>query len=152
MIEGVMIKKLVTHADDRGFFREIIRSTDDLFKEGFGQLSVAQMRLGVVKAWHIHKKQVDWWYVSSGLLRVALYDTREDSPTFKKTMEILLGDGQPAQVLRIPVGVAHGYKCLTETALIIYVTSKVYDGTDEGRIPYDGAQIGYDWLKGEVTK
>lgn len=147
MIEGVMIKKLATHVDDRGFFRELIRSTDDFFKEGFGQLSVAQMRLGVIKAWHIHKKQVDWWYVPSGLLRVALYDTREDSPTFKETTEVLLGDDQPAQVLRIPIGVAHGYKCLTKTALILYVTSKVYDGSDEGRIPYNDAQIGYDWLK-----
>ena len=152
MIEGVMLKNLITHTDERGFFREIIRSTDDLFKEGFGQLSVAQVHQWVIKAWHIHKKQVDWWYVSSGLLRVALYDTREDSPTFKEIMELLMGDNQPAVVLRIPTGVAHGYKCISGPALIFYVTSKVYDGTDEGRISHDDAQIGYDWLKENTTK
>ena len=34
MIEGVEIKELVTHADERGFFREMIRVTDGFFGEG----------------------------------------------------------------------------------------------------------------------
>lgn len=152
MIEGVILKNLITHFDERGFFREIIRVTDDCFKEGFGQLSVSHVHRGVIKAWHIHKKQVDWWYVSNGLLRVVLYDTRKDSPTFKETMELLMGDNQPAVVLRIPAGVAHGCKCISGPALIFYLTSKIYNGADEGRIPYDDAQIGYDWLKEGTIK
>ena len=152
MIDGVIIKNLATHTDSRGFFREIIRVTDDFFVEGFGQLSFSHVYQGVIKAWHIHKKQVDWCYVVNGLLKVALYDTRKDSPTFKETMELLLGDNQPAQVLRIPIGVAHGYKCLSGPADVFYITSKVYDGTDEGRISHDDAQIGYEWLKGEEIK
>ena len=152
MIEGVMLKNLITHTDERGFFREIIRVTDDCFKEGFGQLSVAQVNQGVVKAWHIHKKQVDWCYVASGVLKVVLHDARKGSPTFKEKMELLMGDNQPAAVLRIPTGVAHGYKCISGPALIFYVTSKVYDGADEGRIPHDDAQIGYDWLKESTIK
>jgi dTDP-4-dehydrorhamnose 3,5-epimerase len=55
MIEGVVVKELVTHVDERGFFREIIRSTDDFFKEGFGQWGHSLMHTGVAKAWHIHK-------------------------------------------------------------------------------------------------
>ena len=31
---------------------------------------------GTAKAWHIHKTQVDWWYVPLGALKVALYDAR----------------------------------------------------------------------------
>ena len=34
-IEGVVVRELVTHSDERGFFREIIRVTDEFFKEGF---------------------------------------------------------------------------------------------------------------------
>ena len=30
-IEGVEFKELITHADERGFFREIIRETDPFF-------------------------------------------------------------------------------------------------------------------------
>jgi len=28
------------------------------------------------------------------------------------------------------------------------MTSRIYDPDDEGRIPYDDGEIGYDWLKG----
>lgn len=152
MIGGVVIKKLVTHSDDRGYFREIIRITDDFFSEGFGQWSVSQMYQGVIKAWHIHKKQVDWWYVHSGVIKVALYDTRKDSSTYKEIMEMLMGDNQPAQVLCIPPGVAHGCKCLSTQANLFYITSNVYDPDDEGHIPHDDPEIGYDWLKGPIIK
>ena len=152
VIEGVVLKNLVTHRDERGFFREIIRITDEFFKEGFGQLSHSLMYQGVIKAWHIHKRQVDWWYVGTGVLKVALYDTRDGSSTHGKTMEILLGNNQPACVLRIPPGVAHGCKTIGGTVNLFYVTSHVYDPTDEGRLPYDDPAVGYDWLAGPKIK
>ncbi len=147
MIKGVMIKELVTNRDERGFFREIIRVTDDFFGEGFGQWSHSLMYPGVVKAWHVHKIQVDWWYVATGVLKVALHDTRKDSPTCRETMELMMGENQTACVARIPPGVAHGCKVVSGPANLFYVTSKVYDPSDEGRIPYDDPAIGYDWLR-----
>ena len=74
MIEGVEVKELVTHADERGFFREIIRETDPFF-DHFGQWSHSLMYPGTAKAWHIHQEQTDWWY-AIGSLKVALYDLR----------------------------------------------------------------------------
>jgi len=150
MITGVVFKKLVTHNDERGFFREIIRVTDDFFQEGFGQLSHSHILVGVIKAWHIHQKQTDWWYIPGGVIKVVLYDARKESPTFGKKMEILMGDSQPAQVLRIPPGVAHGCKCLSGPTDLFYVTSNVYDPNDEGRIPYNDPEIKYDWFKQEI--
>lgn len=152
MIDGVAIKDLVTYPDERGFFRELIRVTDEFFAEGFGQLSHSLMYTGVSKAWHIHKVQVDWWYVGSGVLKVALYDTRPDSSTTRALMEILMGDNQPARVMRIPPGVAHGCKCISGPANLFYVTSKIYDPADEGRIAYNDSSIGYDWEKGPTIK
>jgi dTDP-4-dehydrorhamnose 3,5-epimerase len=148
MIEGVKIKKLVTNVDGRGYFQEIIRVTDEMFREGFGQWSRSLIYQDVIKAWHFHKKQVDWWYVAGGVLKVVLYDTRDQSPTFKETMELLMGDFQSAQVLRIPPGVAHGCKCISGPANLFYITSRTYDPEDEGRIPHDDPEIGYDWLAG----
>ena len=49
-IEGVVIKDLVTHPDERGYFREIIRETDPFFGEGFAQLSHSMLHPGVSKA------------------------------------------------------------------------------------------------------
>lgn len=152
MIEGIVLHDLVTHVDERGFFREIIRVTDDFFKEGFGQWSHSVMYHGAAKAWHIHWQQVDWWYVVGGPLKVALHDLRPDSPTYKQTMEFLMGDHQPARVLKIPPGVAHGCKAIGETAHLFYITSNTYNPADEGRIPHDDRAIGYDWLKGPAIK
>ena len=150
MIEGVVIKELVTFPDERGFFREIIRVSDPFFSEGFGQWSHSAMYQGVVKAWHIHQRQIDWWYVAGGVLKVGLSDRRPDSPTFGENMELLMGDNQGAAVLRVPPGVAHGCKCLSGPAHLFYVTSHVYDPGDEGRIAFDDPDIGFDWLKQEI--
>ena len=94
-IEGVEIKLLKSHADDRGFFREVIRSTDTLFQSGrFGQWSHSRMVKNVVKAWHYHHVQTDWWYVPIGKVQTVLYDNREESPTFKTKLEITMGDSR----------------------------------------------------------
>lgn len=103
------------------------------------------MHPGTAKAWHVHQKQTDWWYVAIGTLKVALVDTRPDSPTRGELMEFFLGDNHPAQVIKIPPGVAHGCKAIGGLAHLFYITSHTYDPADEGRIPHDDAEIGYDW-------
>jgi len=146
MIDRVFVKELITHSDERGFFREIIRVDDDFFKDGFGQLSHSLVHKGVIKAWHGHRSQAQWNYVISGLIQVALHDYRPDSKTFGETMTFLAGENQPAQVYYFPPGVLHGYKCLIGPMNIIYVTSGVYDLSDEVRIGHDDPGIGYNWL------
>ena len=141
-IEGVVIKELVTHSDERGFFREIIRESDDFFTH-FGQWSHSLMHPGTGKAWHIHQRQIDWWYCI-GALKVALHDLRDGSPSKGTTMEFFMGDQYGARCLKIPPGVAHGCRAL-ETTHLLYVTSSVYNPEDEGRIPHDDPAIGYDW-------
>jgi dTDP-4-dehydrorhamnose 3,5-epimerase len=149
MIAGVEIKELSTHTDERGFFREIIRKTDPFFQEGFGQLSHSCMYPGVAKAWHIHKIQIDWWYVPIGNLKLVLYDMRPESPTRGEFQTILMGENYPAKVVRIPPGVAHGCKALGGGVThLFYVTSTTYNPDDEGRIDHNDETIGYDWLAG----
>ena len=151
-IDGVVIKELATYPDERGFFRELIRVSDPFFAEGFAQLSHSLMHPGVAKAWHIHKTQIDWWYVPAGVLKVALYDMRPDSPTRGVLQELFMGDDHGHRVLKIPAGVAHGCKAIGGTAHLIYVTSNVYDTAEEGRIAHDDPEIGYDWVSGPSIK
>jgi dTDP-4-dehydrorhamnose 3,5-epimerase len=148
MISGVCVKKLVRHKDERGYFEEIIRVTDDFFLEGFGQLSHTYMDKGVVKAWHVHKTQVDWWFCITGKIKVALYDARNDSQTYKELNEFLLGDEPNNTVVKIPPGVAHGMKVIEGPAHFIYATSAIYNPEEEGRILYNDKDIGYDWVQG----
>lgn len=152
MIEGIEFKKLETYPDERGFFRELIRNNDDFFEEGFGQLSHSYMFDGVIKAWHYHNIQTDWWYVSNGVLRVGLCDLREDSATHKQTMDLLMGDLQSSQIVKIPPGIAHGCKVIQGPVNLFYITSHIYNPVDEIRIAYDTPEIDFDWLKGpEIT-
>ena len=152
MIDGVIIKELTTHTDDRGFFREIFRFSEEFENIAVGQLSHSLVKEGAVKAWHGHKVQSQWNYVVSGKVKVALHDNRSNAPTYGETMEFLIGDDENPKAYYFPPGVLHGYKCLKGPLQIIYVTSGVYDLSDEARIPKDDPKIGYDWLIGPDIK
>ena len=144
-IDGVETRALTTHSDERGFFREIARASDGIVKEGWRQVSHSLMHPGVAKAWHVHKKQIDWWYVPVGDLKVALYDCREGSSSGGALQELFLGEHYEAQLLKVPAGVAHGCRALNGPAHLIYLTSSEYDTAEEGRLPHDDPKIGYDW-------
>jgi dTDP-4-dehydrorhamnose 3,5-epimerase len=48
--------------------------------------------------------------------------------------------------LLIPPGVGHGYKVIGEQpAILVYVTNRLYNPKDEGRIAYNDPSIAYDW-------
>lgn len=146
LISGVQIKRLEKHADDRGFFMEILRDDDGIL-ERFGQASMSLTYPGVIKAFHYHKMQDDVWFFAKGNAQVVLYDVREDSPTYKKTNVFYMGEYNPI-ILLIPKGVAHGYRVLgNEPAVIIYFTTHSYnrEQPDEYRIPWDDPEIGFDW-------
>lgn len=146
MIEGVRLKKLVRHCDDRGFFQEILREDEGLLRE-FGQASMSKTYPGVIKAFHWHERQDDLWFFPVGNAQVVLHDLRDASPTRGQTDVFYMGEDNPLLLL-IPAGVAHGYRTLGERpAIIIYFTTGTYDprNPDEKRIPYDDPSIGFDW-------
>jgi dTDP-4-dehydrorhamnose 3,5-epimerase len=56
-----------------------------------------------------------------------------------------VGALKPWQIL-IPPGIGHGYKVISkESGVLIYMTNRLYDPSDEGRIPYNDPSIAYDW-------
>jgi len=146
MIEGVQIKQLVAHADERGALMEILRNDDPIFSS-FGQVYVTSDYPGVVRAWHYHRYQDDLWAVVKGMVKAVLYDNREGSPTRGELNEFFLGE-QNRILLRIPAGVLHGYKTIgVETALLLNFPTHVYDhqAPDEYRLPPDSPEVPYDW-------
>ena len=75
MIQGVEVKQLARYADERGFLMEIMRSDDPIFTK-FGQCYVSMNYPGVVRAWHYHQKQADFFVVVKGMIKVGLYYMR----------------------------------------------------------------------------
>lgn len=147
-IAGVEARPYPLWPDDRGYFLEVMRFGQGLpaqFPAASTQVSAALSYPGTIKAFHYHQHQTDLWVPASGMLQVALVDLRVDSVTFGRRNTLYVGMLRPWQIL-IPPGVAHGYKVIGEhPAMLVYVTNRCYDPSDEGRIAYNDESIVYDW-------
>jgi dTDP-4-dehydrorhamnose 3,5-epimerase len=148
MIEGVKIKELKVNYDERGHLLEILRADDAVFKK-FGQVYITTAKPGVVKAWHYHKLQDDYFCCICGKMRLALYDARSSSKTFGQIMEWELSLKNP-KLVKIPKRVYHGFKCISKTeAIVVNVPTKPYNRSkpDEYRLDPFNNDIKYDWRK-----
>ncbi len=148
MIQGIKTKKLKVIPDERGRLMEILRRDDDLF-EKFGQLYLTTTYPGVVKAWHLHTGQTDNIACVQGMIKLAVYDPREDSPTQGEVQQFYLGVHNPILV-QIPPNLYHGWMCISpEEALIVNCPSEVYnyDRPDEERLDPHTDAIPYDWRR-----
>ena len=146
MIEGVKIKKLRIIPDERGRLIEILRNDDDMFKN-FGQTYITTNYPGVVKAWHKHIKQTDTVCCISGMIKLVLFDGRENSKTFGEVTELFIGKDNMLLV-QIPENIYHGWKCISQTESIVINIPDLpycYDNPDEIRLPYNSDKIPYDW-------
>jgi dTDP-4-dehydrorhamnose 3,5-epimerase len=148
LIEDVEIRPFALWPDDRGYFLEVARLGEGLvaeFPARSTQVSAALNYPGIIKAFHYHKFQTDFWVPVAGLLQIALVDLRVGSKTYGLKNTLYTGALRPWQI-KIPPGVAHGYKVIGEQAsVLVYLTDRTYDPKDEGRIPYNDAGIAYDW-------
>ena len=148
MIDGVKLKKLKIIPDERGRLMEILRSDDEVF-ERFGQVYMTTAYPGVVKAWHYHKLQDDNFTVVKGMIKLVLFDSRENSPTKGEVNEFFLGESNPGLV-HIPKLVYHGFKCVGEQeAIVINTPTQPYNAKtpDEYRVAPDAKEIPYNWAR-----
>ncbi|SRR6266566_1215914 len=152
LIAGVEVESLIQYPDDRGCFSELFRfggpgiARDFALSDGTRvQVSITTSYPGVIKAIHYHFDQIDLWAPVKGMFQVVLCDLREASPSCGSVNTLFVGTTRPWK-LRIPPGVAHGYKVVgTESARLVYSTNRFYNPEDEGRIPFDDPDLNYDW-------
>ena len=133
MIEGVIIKQLISHKDNRGFFREIFRIKKNNQNILIKQISHSLVKKNIIKGWHGHKKQYQWNYILSGSALVILFDNRVKSKTYKQTIKIECDQNKKIYGYFFPPGVLHGYKCIQGPMNIIYGTSGFYNLKQEIR-------------------
>lgn len=144
-IDGVYQVEIVAYEDPRGRFMETFRT------EWFPQVSWARMqsnrsdsKAGVLRGLHYHFHQVDYWYVVKGRIRAGMVDLRPQSPTYKATLTVELGEENNIGLF-IPIGVAHGFAALTDCTLTYVVNNYYGDGSDERGVRWDDAEIGVVW-------
>lgn len=144
VIKEVQFVELNCFEDTRGSFSEIFRQEWFPHRDWHCvQLNRSISKQNVLRGLHYHFQQIDYWYVLSGTLRIALLDLRESSETFFQSQVFDL-DSQSNVAVYIPPGVAHGYLAKTDGALM-YVVDQYFNAQDELGIRWDDPTIKIDW-------
>jgi len=147
-IPGLFLVERVTHRDDRGFFREVVRW--DELEEAIGhefrpvQWNHSVSEPGVLRALH-----AEGWnklvYPVTGRMFAAVVDIRPELPTFGHTVELTFDASEPS-ALFIPRGLANSI-CVSgdEPVHYLYLVDAYYDGSDTRAVAWDDPDLDIRW-------
>ena len=147
-LEGCFEIKPIVRSDNRGnfiktfhepSFRELGLTTD--FKEEFHTIS----KKNVIRAMHFQlppEAHIKLVYCAEGKVMDVVLDLRKNSATYGKFHVVEL-DSTKGNSLYIPIGLAHGYKVLTERSVVIYKTTTVFSAACDTGILWNSC--GIDW-------
>ncbi|HYX11641.1 MAG TPA: dTDP-4-dehydrorhamnose 3,5-epimerase [Candidatus Acidoferrum sp.] len=160
-LPGVRFGAIVRHGDSRGAFRELWRAssfptltsaetgTPKGAEPRFVQVNQSSSATGVLRGLHYHRRQLDYWVVTSGRAFVALVDVRPvvagSGRALVETRELAADDW-----VVIPTGVAHGFLALEPLELVYLVTNE-FDGSDELGFAWDDPGVAVPWPVLEAT-
>ena len=143
-IEGVYLQPLRKICDERGMVMHMLRCDSPIFTR-FGEIYFSQAFPGVIKGWHVHRKQTQHYAVLQGMIKLVLYDLRADGPSGGVLEEHFLGEDNYCLV-RIPSGVANGYKTYgVKPALVANCSDLPHEPGEMERLDPLGDEIDYDW-------
>lgn len=144
MIEGVYIHPLKQISDERGKVMHMLRNDDRHF-EKFGEIYFSMVYPGVIKGWHFHKTMTLNYAVVQGMIKLVLYDNRENSKTKGEVMEIFLGESNYALV-KVPPEVWNGFKCIgVKPALVANCATEPHNPGEIVRLDPLNNNIPYKW-------
>lgn len=104
------------------------------------QVNYSILHPGVIKAWHRHKYQDDYFCVLHGMAQVGVYSDEDGAEKF------FVGEHNPG-IVHIKAGEYHGLTAVgNEPVGLLYLVTNLYDPRrpDEERVPYDDF-VGHDW-------
>ncbi len=106
-----------------------------------GQINYSVQYPGVIKAWHRHAKQTDFWICLNGHIKVGVCREEDD-----KRWLLVIGEKRPG-VMIIPPPLWHGAATVGDTpAGLFYYVTHAYDAKspDEQRRAHDSI-AGFPW-------
>jgi dTDP-4-dehydrorhamnose 3,5-epimerase len=142
LIDGVEVHEVLNVPKSNGYLTEIFRS-EWLRNRNIDQVFQVVLEPGALSAWHAHALTTDRLFVSSGIVRIALYDDRHGSPTHGLVNEFRFGTIRPA-LLVVPPRVWHGVENTGSAhAFVLNIVDRAYDyeDPDHWRLPVDSNQI-----------
>jgi dTDP-4-dehydrorhamnose 3,5-epimerase len=144
MIDGVVVSPRRQLVDERGKIVHVLREDDPEF-ERFGEVYFSWVNPGVVKAWHLHTAMTLNYTCPVGVVKLALWDDREGSPSRGEVMELFLGPDDH-RLVTVPPGVWNGFKGVATTPSMVCNCATLPHDPEEirRRDPFDPA-VPYDW-------
>src|SRR5689334_540420 len=106
LIDGVVVRYQQPIEDRRGEVVEVYRPSWGVHDAPLVYVYQVRIRPGAVKGWVVHERQDDRLFFVTGVLRWALYDDREGSPTRGLVNDLVFSE-RAAALLIIPCGVYH---------------------------------------------
>jgi len=148
--EDLVILEPEVYPDERGFFSESYNKQtlerNNIYLN-FVQDNQSFSKKGVVRGLHFQRKphaQTKLVRVLTGVILDVVVDLRHGQPTYKKSFSIELSE-QNGQQLLVPVGFAHAFVVLSETARVIYKCDAYYQKSAEGGIHFNDPELKIDW-------
>ena len=152
--DGMVVRDLVTHVDDRGTVCELYDPRWGVHPDPLVFSYMFTIRPGQAKGWGLHKQHDDRYAFLSGELELVFYDARtpEESSTAGEESRLVLSGFRRALVT-IPAGVWHAERNLGATdVMVVNFPTIPYDHTspDKYRLPLDTDAIPVDLGPGWV--
>ena len=149
-IPDVLIIEPQVFQDDRGFFFESYNHKAFSEKTGitanFVQDNHSFSKQNVLRGLHYQISQPQGKLVRAiaGTILDIAVDIRKTSPTFGESVSCILSADNKRQ-LWVPVGFAHGFVVLSETAEVLYKTTDYYAPQHERCILWNDPDLAIDW-------
>ena len=148
-LEGILLIKPTVYMDSRGRFFESYEKKKYRalgIQEDFVQDNQSLSRKNVIRGPHYRTEpeQAKLVRVIRGEVFDVVIDIRKSSPTFGKWQGFVLSDSNFLQ-LYIPVGFAHGFCVLSDSAEFLYKVSEYYSAEKEKGIIWNDPDIGIEW-------
>ena len=147
LIEGVSIREVPTHADERGTLVELYDSRWNWHSDPVVFAHCFTVRPGYVKGWGLHKTHEDRYFVLAGEMKLVLFDPRPASSTYGQVCELCLSEYQRC-LLNIPRFVWHAEQNIGGKDLVVidFPTAPYEHGNpDKYRLRIDTSLIPYSF-------
>lgn len=148
-LEGVVIIDPVVHGDNRGFFVETHRQ--DRYAEAgiagpFVQDNMSRSSQGTLRGLHYQIRHPQGKLVSvvEGQITDVAVDLRRGSPTYGEHVLVPLDDKTRRQLF-VPIGFAHGFCVISESAIVQYKCTDYYDANAERGVRWDDPTLAIRW-------
>ena len=147
-IDGLLIVEPKKFADPRGMFYEVYSKSryEQYGIPSFVQDNHSVSKNGVLRGLHYQTNpgQGKLVRVTRGEVFDVAIDIRKQSPTYGKWWGLSLSETNNLQ-LYIPIGFAHGFCVLSESAEVLYKCSDYYSPENERGILWSDPDLAIDW-------